>query len=174
MRAPHSDHTGAGIAGHGIEVAGRNWLIPVDAVLRSDADIDKQAVGLDPIMQSVREAHFGLIILDACRDNPFAATMVQTQAKRAVTRGLVRVRPKGNLLVAYSARDGTTASDGSGRNSPFTGALLQNLETPGLEIGWLFRRVRDAVMQETHGEQQPFTYGFRSGYRVRPLGGLPG
>jgi uncharacterized caspase-like protein len=145
-------------AGHGMEVGGRNWLIPVDAVLHSDADIDKQGIGVDAIMRSVDEAHFFLIILDACRDNPFAAKMVQAQAKRAISRGLIAVHPKGNLLVAYSARDGTTASDGSGRNSPFTAALLQNLETPGLEIGWLFRRVRDSVMRETHGEQQPFTY----------------
>ena len=145
-------------AGHGMEVSGRNWLIPVDAVLRSDAEIDKYAVGLDAIMRSVGEAHFGLIILDACRDNPFAAAMVQRQAGRAITRGLARVQPKGNLLVAYAARDGTTADDGDGRNSPFTAALLQNLETPGLEIGRLFRRVRDTVMRETRGHQQPFTY----------------
>jgi TPR repeat protein len=145
-------------AGHGMEVGGRNWLIPVDAVLHSDADIDKQAIGLDTIMRSVDEAHFSLVILDACRDNPFAAKMVQVQAKRVISRGLIAVHPKGNLLVAYSAREGTTASDGSGRNSPFTGALLQNLETPGLEVGWLFRRVRKIVKQNTHGEQQPFTY----------------
>jgi uncharacterized caspase-like protein len=145
-------------AGHGMEVSGHNWLIPVDAVLRSDADIDKHAVGLDAIMRSVDEAHFGLIILDACRDNPFAAAMVQKQAGRAITRGLARVQPKGNLLVAYAARDGTTADDGDGRNSPFTAALLQSLETPGLEVGRLFRRVRDTVMRETRGHQQPFTY----------------
>jgi uncharacterized caspase-like protein len=66
-------------AGHGIEVDGRNWLIPVDAILRSDTDIEKQAVGVDALMQLVREAHFGLIILDACRDNPFAATIVQVR-----------------------------------------------------------------------------------------------
>ena len=145
-------------AGHGMEVDGRNWLIPVDAILRSDTDIEKQAVGVDALMQSVREAHFGLIILDACRDNPFAATMLRTQAKRAVTRGLARVQPKGNLLVAFAARDGTTANDGDGRNSPYTTALLQNIGIPGLEIGWMFRRVRDTVIRETHGQQQPFTY----------------
>jgi TPR repeat protein len=145
-------------AGHGMEVGGHNWLIPVDAVLHSDADIDKQAIGLDTVMRSVDVAHFGLIMLDACRDNPFAAVMVQKQAGRAITRGLSRVQPKGNLLVAYAARDGTTAGDGGGRNSPFTDALLHNLETPGLEIGRLFRRVRDTVLRETRGQQQPFTY----------------
>ena len=145
-------------AGHGMEVGGRNWLIPIDAVLHSEADVDKQAIGVDTMMRSVDQAHFSLIILDACRDNPFAAKMAQAQGRRAISRGLIAVHPKGNLLVAYSARDGTTASDGDGRNSPFTAALLQNLETPGLEIGWLFRRVRDSVMHETRGEQQPFTY----------------
>ena len=150
-------------AGHGIEVGGQNWLIPIDAALHSDADIGKEAIGLDEIMQSVDAAHFGLIILDACRENPFAAAMAQKQSGRAVTRGLGRVQPRGNLLVAYAARDGTLANDGHGRNSPFTASLLRNLETPGLEIGWLFRRVRNSVMRETQGKQQPFTYeGFAS------------
>ena len=150
-------------AGHGIEVGGQNWLIPIDAVLQSDAEIGKEAVGLDEIMQSIDAAHFGLIILDACRENPFAAAMVQKQSRRAITRGLGRVQPRGNLLVAYAARDGTLANDGHGRNSPFTAALLHNLETPGLEIGWLFRRVRNTVMEQTQGKQQPFTYeGFTS------------
>jgi TPR repeat protein len=146
-------------AGHGIEVGGTNWLIPIDAALKSDTDIDKEAVSLDTIMRSVSDAHFALIILDACRNNPFATKMERTLQVRAVSRGLARVRPQTNMLVAYAARDGTTANDGIGRNSPFTAALLNNLETPGLEIDLLFRRVRDRVRNETNGQQQPFTYG---------------
>lgn len=149
-------------AGHGIEVGGTNWLIPIDASLRSDDDIDKEALSLDVILRSVEESHFSLLILDACRNNPFASKMERTSRVRAVERGLVRVRPATNVLVAFAARDGTTADDGAGRNSPFTSALLSNLETPGLEVDLLFRRVRDQVLSETHGHQQPFIYGVLS------------
>ncbi|MCK1284098.1 caspase family protein [Bradyrhizobium sp. 44] len=147
-------------AGHGMEVGGENWLIPTDAELRSDADIESEAVSLRSVNQQVSKARqLGLVILDACRNNPFAAKMKRSLATRAVARGLVATEPTDNVLVAYAARDGTTASDGDGRNSPFTAALLRHLETPGLEISLLFRRVRDDVMTATKREQQPFVYG---------------
>jgi uncharacterized caspase-like protein len=145
-------------AGHGAEVDGRNWLIPSDAALRNMGDIEQEAISLDLVMRVLGDARFGLIILDACRDNPFAA-VAHKAGTRGLMRGLAPVQPKANILVAYAARDGTIASDGSGRNSPFTQALLHNLETPGLEVELMFRRVRDAVMQETHHQQQPFVYG---------------
>jgi uncharacterized caspase-like protein len=85
--------------------------------------------------------------------------MQRSLRTRAVTRGLAPTEPTDNVLVAYAARDGTTANDGDGRNSPFTTALLRNIETPGLEISFLFRRVRDDVMSATKREQQPFVYG---------------
>jgi uncharacterized caspase-like protein len=145
-------------AGHGAEVGGTNWLIPTDATIRSAGDIEQEAISLDLVMRVVGDARFGMIILDACRENPFA-TMAQKAGTRGLARGLAPVQPKANILVAYAARDGTTASDGDGRNSPFTAALLRNLETPGLEVELMFRRVRDAVMQDTHHQQQPFVYG---------------
>jgi ribosomal protein S12 len=98
-------------------------------------------------------------VLDACRNNPFLAKMKRTISVRAVSRGLSRIEPANNVLVAYSAKDGTTALDGDGRNSPFTTALLRHLETPGLEVSFLFRNVRDEVIAATDSEQQPFTYG---------------
>jgi hypothetical protein len=147
-------------AGHGMEVGGENWFIPVDAELRSDTDVESEAVSLRSVNSQVAKARqLGLIILDACRNNPFASRMKRSLATRAVERGLARTEPTDNVLVAYAARDGTTASDGTGRNSPFTAALLRNIETPGLEISFLFRRVRDDVMSATHREQQPFVYG---------------
>src|SRR6185437_9254721 len=95
-----------------------------------------------------------------CRNNPFAAKMRRSLALRAVDRsGLGRIEPVGNVLVAYAARDGTTALDGDGRNSPFTTALLHHIETPGVEVTFMFRNVRDDVMQATANEQQPFGYG---------------
>jgi formylglycine-generating enzyme required for sulfatase activity len=147
-------------AGHGMEIGGDNWLIPVDAELRTDTDAENEAINLRAVMLQVANATtLGLVILDACRNNPFAAKMQRTSRLRAVTRGLNRVEPSDNVLVAYSAKDGTTADDGSGRNSPFTAALLRNMETPGLEIQFMFRTVRDEVMSATRREQQPFVYG---------------
>ena len=147
-------------AGHGMEAGGENWLIPTDAELRSDTDVESEAVSLRSINLQVSKARqLGLVILDACRNNPFAAKMQRSLRTRAVTRGLAPTEPTDNVLVAYAARDGTTANDGDGRNSPFTTALLRNIETPGLEISFLFRNVRDEVMLETKREQQPFVYG---------------
>lgn len=147
-------------AGHGMEVGGENWLIPIDAELRSDADVESETVSLRSInVQVSKSRQLGLVILDACRNNPFAAKMKRSINTRAVTRGLAPTEPTDNVLVAYAARDGTMANDGDGRNSPFTTALLQHIETPGLEVSFLFRRVRDDVMRATKREQQPFVYG---------------
>ena len=147
-------------AGHGMEMGGENWLIPVDAELRSDTDVESEAVSLKSLNLQVSKARqLGLIILDACRNNPFAAQMKGGSRTRAVARGLAPTEPTDNVLVAYAARDGTTANDGDGRNSPFTASLLRNIEKPGLEISFLFRNVRDEVMSATKREQQPFVYG---------------
>jgi Caspase domain len=147
-------------AGHGMEMDGENWLIPTDAELKTDLDVDQEAISLHAVMLMASAASkLGLIILDACRNNPFLRTMKRTIATRSLSRGLSRIEPENNVLVAYSAKDGTTAADGSGRNSPFTTALLKYLEVPGLEINFLFRDVRDDVIASTGGEQEPFVYG---------------
>src|SRR5690242_7615490 len=114
-------------AGHGMEIGGENWLIPVDAELRTDTDAENEAVSLRSVVLQVSKAtNLGLVILDACRNNPFAAKLQRTHRARAVDRGFARVEPSDNVLVAYAAKDGTTASDGDSRNSPFTSALLKN------------------------------------------------
>ncbi len=146
-------------AGHGMEVAGENWLLPVDGELKSDIDVNTEAASLRAAMLTVSEAKsLGLVILDACRNNAFA-NVRRTGSTRSANRGLAPIDPTENVLVAYAARDGTTASDGTGRNSPFTAALLRHLETPGLEVEFLFRNVRDDVWAATNGGQQPFLYG---------------
>ena len=152
-------------AGHGMEVGGTNYLVPIDAKLATDGDVQFEAVPLALAMQAVRGAHrLGLVMLDACRNNPFAAGMQMTGGStRAVARGLTRVEPLGNTLVVYAARDGTTADDGAGRNSPFAKALIQRLPTPGLEVSLLFRQVRDDVLLATNNVQQPFVYGSLGG-----------
>jgi hypothetical protein len=147
-------------AGHGIQVGGENWLIPVDARLDTDVNVANETIGLQAFTHAVSNTtKLGLVILDACRSNPFVRKMQSTNLSRVVSRGFSRIEPSDNVLVAYAARDGTTASDGHGRNSPFTQSLLSNIETPGLEIRFLFANVRDDVMATTKKEQQPFVYG---------------
>ena len=147
-------------AGHGIEVDGKNWLVPIDARLQSDTDVEFESVAQELALRSVGGAQqLRLVILDACRDNPFANAMQRAGATRSIGRGLGRIEPTGGTLVAYAARDGTTADDGRGRNSPYTAALLRELEEPGVEVSLLFRRVRDRVLESTGHRQEPFTYG---------------
>ena len=147
-------------AGHGIEVDQRNFLVPVDARLLSDRDVEFETVPLELVSRAVAgAAKLRLVILDACRENPFAVTMQRAGATRAIGRGLARVEPAGATLIAYAAREGTVAADGEGRNSPYSRALLAHLEEPGLELGLMFRKVRDAVVAATGGQQEPFVYG---------------
>jgi hypothetical protein len=155
-------------AGHGIEVDGTNYLIPVDAVLERDTDAYDEAIALDRILQAIEPAkQLRLVILDACRDNPFAKSMKRTVASRSLGRGLAGVEPsKPNTLIAFAAKGGSTASDGDSRNSPFTTALLRHLAKPGLELGKAFRLVRDDVMNATGNKQEPFVYGSLGGNDV--------
>jgi len=148
-------------AGHGIEFDGRNFLIPIEAKLESDRDISFEAVALEQVLFSVEGARkLRLVILDACRDNPFAKTMSRGIGTRSVSRGLAQIEPEGATLVAYAAKHGQYAMDGEpGANSPFVRALVKHLETPGVEISLLFRKVRDDVMASTGRKQEPFTYG---------------
>ncbi|MGL4284754.1 MAG: caspase family protein, partial [Phreatobacter sp.] len=108
-------------AGHGIEVEGSNYLIPVDAKLERDTDVFDEALSLDRVLVAVEPAkQLRLVILDACRDNPFGRTMKRTVASRGIGRGLAQVEPTSpNTLIAYSAKAGFTAQDGDGANSPF-------------------------------------------------------
>ena len=127
-------------AGHGIEVDGANYLIPVDAALSRDIDVDDEAVSLDRILKILEPAKkLRLVILDACRDNPFAVIMRRTSTTRTVARGLARVEPpSSDTLVAFAARAGSTAVDGDSQHSPFTSALLKNIATPGLDLQLAF------------------------------------
>jgi tetratricopeptide (TPR) repeat protein len=148
-------------AGHGIEMNGVPYLIPIDAKLLRDIDVPDEAVPLERVLSRVETARkLKLVVLDACRNNPFTARMARTASRsRSIGRGLPQLEPEGSVLVAYSAKHGTTAQDGSGANSPFAKALAAHLEEPGLEINFLFRRVRDRVLAETDGLQEPFLYG---------------
>lgn len=154
-------------AGHGIEVDHQNYLIPVDAKLETDVRVRFEAMPLDDVMAAL-EGVTGvrLVMLDACRNNPFISSMKIKTANRAISRGLSRVEPNVGSLVSFSAKEGTTAADGSGGHSPYTTALLANLDKPGIEINRLFRIVRDEVLAATDGEQEPYTYGSTSSVEI--------
>ena len=146
-------------AGHGIEIAGRNYLIPVDAQLARDVDVEWEAVDVDRVLRATAGALRQIVILDACRDNPLARSMQRSALTRGSNAsGLAPPGTVDNQLVAYAAAAGNTAADGRGRNSPYTEALLRHLAEPGLEINILFGRVRDSVRASTEGGQVPGFY----------------
>src|SRR6201996_6389652 len=155
-------------AGHGLEIEGNNYLIPVDATLERDVDAYDEAISLDRVLAAVEPAkQLRLIILDACRDNPFAKTMKHTMASRSMGlgRGLSKVEPANpNTLIAFAAKAGSTAADGDDKNSPFTAALVKYLPRPGLDLRKAFGFVRDDVLKVTHNRQEPFVYGSLGGH----------
>ena len=157
-------------AGHGLELAGTNYLIPIDARLASDRDADDEAILLERLVSSADGAkRLRLVILDACRDNPFVPAMRRERkvANRAVTSGLGRVEPTStDTLIAYAAKAGSTADDGDGLHSPFTAAVLKNLTVPGLDVRLAFGRVRDEVLKTTGNRQEPFVYGSLGGGNI--------
>ncbi|WP_271584427.1 caspase family protein [Bradyrhizobium sp. CCBAU 45389] len=152
-------------AGHGLEVDGTNYLIPTDAALETDTDVYDEALPIDRVLVSIEPAkQLRLVILDACRDNPFAKTMKRTVASRAVGRGLAKVEPTSpNTMIAFAAKAGSTASDGDFRNSPFAVALSDHLPKPGLDLRKAFGFVRDDVLRSTANKQEPFVYGSLGG-----------
>ncbi len=159
-------------AGHGMEVDGENYLVPVDARLKTDRAVKFETVPFDQVREMQPESGLLLVILDACRDNPFART-VRGSGARGLGRIDLGTSSVGGTLVAYAAAAGTVAQDGAGRNSPYTAALLAHLEEPGLEVGKMFREVRTAVIEKTGKEQAPAVYAARSGQDVYLAGRKP-
>ncbi len=160
-------------AGHAIEVGGVNYVLPVDVKLASDRDVEDEAIDLDRIVGADGARKLRLVIVDACRDNPFLAAMRQHQTVRSTApvfsarkSGLGLVNVAGSqTLVAYAAEAGTAAEDGVGDNahSPFTAALLKYLPERGEDIRFAFGRVRDDVLKATDKRQRPFVYGSLGG-----------
>ena len=152
-------------AGHGIEVDGNNYLIPVDAVLARDVDVEDETVSVDRVMKALDPAkRLRLVILDACRDNPFTRSIKRSVNTRSIGRGLAKVEVlTSDTLIAFAAKAGSTAMDGDGKNSPYTSALLKHLATPGLDVRFALGRVRDDVVKATSNRQEPFVYGSLGG-----------
>ena len=150
-------------AGHGIEINGQNYLIPVDAQLATDRDADDEAVPLARIMDRIHKARkLQVVILDACRNNPFQVAMRRADGTRGIDhpRGLARVEPDTpNELVVYAAKDGEVAADGNSNHSPFSASLIARLKERGVEITQMFRNVTKDVYDATKKSQRPFVYG---------------
>ena len=135
-------------AGHGVEVDGRNFLVPVDATLSEATDTEFEAIPLESLRTAVSGAsNLRLVILDACRNNPFK--LESADGTRSIGRGLARVEPGANEVVAYAAREGTVAADGEGGNSPYATSLIKHLKRPGLDVRLMFGEVRDEETART-------------------------
>ncbi|WP_369721499.1 caspase family protein [Bradyrhizobium sp. LLZ17] len=148
-------------AGHGFEIGGVNYLVPIDTRLAADKDAETEAVALEQVIAAVGGAHkLRLVILDACRDNPFAPTMQRTLSLQLVDKGFSNIEPGAGFMVVYAAKHGETAIDSDGgADSPFATALARDIKEPRVEVRKLFDIVRDDVWSATKHAQQPFTYG---------------
>jgi uncharacterized caspase-like protein len=144
-------------AGHGLQVDQRNFLAPVDAQLKIESDLDFEAVELDLVLKNmVRNARTSIVFLDACRDNPLAANLAQAGRSIDIGRGLARVETPASMMIVYATDPGNIALDGTGRNSPFTAALLRHIDSEGASISDVMIAVRNDVLSETSGKQRPF------------------
>ncbi|MGE0210247.1 MAG: caspase family protein [Parvibaculaceae bacterium] len=156
-------------AGHGLQVNGRNYLVPVDASLQREADIDFETMDLDFVLKQLeRKDRTNIVFLDACRNNPLSTKLAAGMGQRSVFvgRGLARVDTGVGTFIGYATQPDAVALDGAGSNSPFTEALLKYIETPGLDIELLMRRVREDVIEATSGAQVPWSNSSLVGDRV--------
>lgn len=145
-------------SGHGVQVFGKNYMLPIDMDQTDVAQATIQGVSLNEVVENFLPGKTKLVFLDACRDNP-----LQRTGDRSVSRGLAPIAVAEGTLIAYATKDGQVASDGTGqRNSPFTQALLEHLSDPS-DIAVVLRKVREKVMRATGGKQQPWEYGSLTG-----------
>jgi tetratricopeptide (TPR) repeat protein len=148
-------------AGHGMQVAGRNYLVPIDAKLEQPGDLRLDTIDIaDVLAQMEAEPRVNLVFLDACRDNPLARSFARSLGARSTTvgQGLAMVHSAIGTLIAYATQPDAVALDGDGRNSPFTTALLKHIATPRLDIGSILRRVRADVITATSQRQVPWDH----------------
>lgn len=155
--AANADITLLFYAGHGVQISGTNYMLPIDLNLNDLSQVPLQGVSLNSVVEQYLPGKTKLVFLDACRDNPLMQT-----ASRSVSRGLAPINVSEGTLIAYSTKDGQVAQDGDGKNSPFTTALLQHLGDPD-DIAVVLRKVREKVMKNTGGKQQPWEYGSLTG-----------
>lgn len=138
-------------AGHGIQVNGSNYIVPIDAKPQSERDLKREMIKMDDIIDDMGGAKVKLVFFDACRDNPLSRTF-----SRGGSRGMAAPVEATGTLISFATKHGNTAADGQGRHSPYTTALLAALENPGgVEIEQMLRKVQQGVRQATNGQQEP-------------------
>jgi tetratricopeptide (TPR) repeat protein len=151
-------------AGHGIQVNGLNYMMPVDARLADESDVHAETIELNDVLKHMeRQAKTNIVILDACRNNPLAGKLARSSGTRtrsggAVGQGLAEVRSGIGTLIVFATEPGNVALDGADKHSPFTAALLKHIETPNTDIAIMLRRVRDDVIDSTKGRQVPWEH----------------
>lgn len=153
-------------AGHGLQVSGRNYLVPIDAKLERESDLDFNAIDLDLVLRNMeRTTPTNIVFLDACRDNPLANNLARRMGTRSASigRGLAAVESGVGTMIAFATQPGNIALDGDGRNSPFTAALLQTMERPGLALSEVMIAVRREVLKNTGGKQVPWEHSSLTG-----------
>jgi uncharacterized caspase-like protein len=151
-------------AGHAFQLDGKNLLVPIDASIKNEFEAKRRTIEIDSILDYTMEsAKVKLVLLDGCRDNPFAENMVSRTRNVVLTPGLAEMKSAKGTLIAFATSPGKAALDGEGRNSPFTRAMLVHLPTPGLEIGLALKRVRAQVVDETREQQLPWDHNSMTG-----------
>ncbi|MDO6728618.1 caspase family protein [Marinovum sp. 2_MG-2023] len=155
--ASNSDISLVYFAGHGIELSGENYLIPTDALLEHEAEADIESISLQTLVEKAALARqLSIIMVDACRDNPWVSSIERLDKTRSLSRGLAPLPDPGRgQVVSFATAPGQTAADGEGDHSPYAESLLELLDEPGVEISFFFRRLRDSVRARTDGEQTP-------------------
>lgn len=165
-------------AGHGLQVAGQNYLIPVDAKLSSERDLDFEALPLNFVLRQMelqREGRTNVVFLDACRDNPLGRNLARAMGTRssAVGRGLAQVETGVGTFISFSTQPGNVALDGDGRNSPFASALVKRIAKPGRSLAAMMVDVRNDVLARTGGKQVPWDHSALTGDFYFNQEGLP-
>ncbi len=148
-------------AGHGVQVSGQNYLVPIDAKLTTAAALDMEMVRLDRVHRAMeREARTSILFFDACRDNPLARTLARSMGSQSpeVGQGLAAIESGAGTLISFSTQPGNVALDGNGRNSPYSSALIRQLSTSNEDLNWILIAVRNDVMRQTDHRQVPWEH----------------
>ena len=166
-------------AGHGLQVSGKNYLVPVDAKLQVERDLDFEAISLDFVLKQMeldRDDKTNIVFLDACRDNPLVRNLARSMGTRSATiaQGLAQVQAGVGTFIAYSTQPGNVALDGEGRNSPFTAALVKDLRLPDRNLNAVMIEVRKDVTAATGGKQVPWDLSALTGDFYFQLAAAPG
>lgn len=154
-------------AGHGMQVRGKNYLIPIDAEIRTESAVSSEAVDLDQLLDKLSTARLSMVILDACRNNPFERRF------RGGGQGLASINAPAGTLIAYATAPGKVASDGEGKNGLYTQELLAAMDTPGIKIEDVFKQVRANVVRKSGEAQIPWESSSLTGdFYFRPVQGM--